>query len=143
MGGGRGGAVTAEQATEPRIVTTPGVCGGDPRLDGRRITVETVVGAWRCLGADMAAMAREYDLTAAQVRCALDYYAAHWAELERAWALDAIEDDAVRVVMAAAVEVVAAYGAEGPGTQRRVNRALGALEAAVTAWRRTTGQEAG
>lgn len=34
----------------PRIVSTPGWCGGEPRIDGTRVTVAAVLGCW--LGGD-------------------------------------------------------------------------------------------
>jgi uncharacterized protein (DUF433 family) len=33
------------EAREPRIVSTPGVCGGRPRLLGTRLTVQDILGA--------------------------------------------------------------------------------------------------
>lgn len=33
------------EAREPRIISTPGVCGGRPRLQGTRLTVQDVLGA--------------------------------------------------------------------------------------------------
>ncbi len=33
------------EAREPRIISTPGVCGGRPRLQGTRLTAQDVLGA--------------------------------------------------------------------------------------------------
>lgn len=34
----------------PRIVETPGTCGGEPRIDGTRVPVASILGCW--LGGD-------------------------------------------------------------------------------------------
>jgi len=33
------------EAREPKIISTPGVCGGRPRLEGTRLTVQDILGA--------------------------------------------------------------------------------------------------
>jgi uncharacterized protein (DUF433 family) len=64
--------------SKPRIVETPGVCGGYPRIWNTRISVGLVVEAYHntdcCLDRTAAAFPQ---LTAEQVQAALDYYTAH------------------------------------------------------------------
>lgn len=36
----------------PKIVATPGWCGGEPRIDGTRVPVASILGCW--LGGDSA-----------------------------------------------------------------------------------------
>jgi uncharacterized protein (DUF433 family) len=56
------------------IVKTPGVCGGRPRVAGRRITVDFIVNGVERLGASIEEMVEAYDLSPAQVHAALAYY---------------------------------------------------------------------
>jgi uncharacterized protein (DUF433 family) len=55
------------------ITRTPGVCGGKPCIAGRRIRVQDVYLWHEVMGMDAATIAREYDLTLAQVHAALTY----------------------------------------------------------------------
>ena len=62
-----------ETANE-HIEITPGVCGGKPRITGRRITVANIVIWHERLGKSADEIATEYDLTLSDVYAALAYY---------------------------------------------------------------------
>ena len=62
-----------ETANE-HIEITPGVCGGKPRITGRRITVANIVIWHERLGKSPDEIATEYDLTLSDVYAALAYY---------------------------------------------------------------------
>ena len=64
------------------IAITPGVCGGKPRIAGRRITVASIAIWHERLGKSPDEIATEYDLTLADVHAALAYYFDHRAEIE-------------------------------------------------------------
>ena len=64
------------------IVKTPGVCGGRPRVAGRRITVDFIVTGVDRLGASVEEMANAYDLSPAQVHAALAYYYDNRGEID-------------------------------------------------------------
>ena len=51
------------------VVITPDVCGGKPRIAGRRITVANVVIWHERLGKSADEIATEYDLTLGDVYC--------------------------------------------------------------------------
>lgn len=72
----------AEEETEQLIVSTPGICGGKPRIAGHRIRVEDVV-LWKERRAmEPEQMMAEYPgLTLLQIEAALDYYANHPEEI--------------------------------------------------------------
>ncbi|HVT14728.1 MAG TPA: DUF433 domain-containing protein [Thermoanaerobaculia bacterium] len=73
----------------PRIVSTPGVCGGKPRLDGHRVRVLDVVAWHEILALSAEEIALIYPaLTLADVEAALAYYAAHRDEVQRDLALE-------------------------------------------------------
>lgn len=65
------------------IQRTPDVCGGKPRIAGRRITVAHVAVAHEEAGLDAEAIAAEYDLTLGQVHAALSYYYDHRDEIDQ------------------------------------------------------------
>jgi uncharacterized protein (DUF433 family) len=73
MAGGKMATETTVLAIE-HIVKTPGVCGGRPRVAGRRITVDFIVNGVERLGASIDEMVEAYDLSPAQVHAALAYY---------------------------------------------------------------------
>jgi uncharacterized protein (DUF433 family) len=62
------------------IVSTEGVLGGEPRLDGRRISVVQVVDMYR-EGNSAAYVADQLDITLAEVHAALAYYYEHPGEM--------------------------------------------------------------
>ena len=64
------------------IVKTPGVCGGDPRVAGRRITVDFVVNYIERLKGSVEEMTEAFDLTPAQIHAALAYYYDHREEID-------------------------------------------------------------
>ena len=64
------------------IAITPGVCGGKPRIAGRRITVANIAIWHERLGRSADEIATEYDLTLADVHAALAYYFDHRAEMD-------------------------------------------------------------
>ena len=73
--------MTAGTANQ-HIVITPGVCGGKPRIAGRRITVANIAIWHERLGKSADDIATEYDLTLSDVYAALAYYFDHRAEID-------------------------------------------------------------
>lgn len=72
----------SRQTTYRHIVSTPGVCGGKPRIDGRRITVQNVVVWHEQMGYSVDEIATLYDLTLSEIYSALAYYHDHQAEID-------------------------------------------------------------
>jgi uncharacterized protein (DUF433 family) len=72
----------ATKSLDQRIVRTPGVCGGKPRIDGHRITVQNVAIWHDRLGRSADEIASEYDLELADIYAALAYYFAHREEID-------------------------------------------------------------
>ena len=71
-----------EETVNQHIATTPGVCGGKPRIAGRRITVANIAIWHERLGKSADDIATEYDLTLGDVHAALAYYFDHHAEID-------------------------------------------------------------
>ena len=70
------------------IVTTPGLRGGKPHIDGRRITVSDIA-IWHLKqGMPIAQIAGDYDLPIASVYAALAYYFDHREEIDQRMAED-------------------------------------------------------
>jgi len=67
----------------PRIVTTPEVLGGDPRIAGSRISVLFVHERVEGRGLEPQTVADRHDLDVADVYRALAYYHEHPREMER------------------------------------------------------------
>lgn len=63
------------------IESTPGVCGSKPRIAGRRITVQNIVVWHEHLRMSADEIAREYDLSLAQIHAALAFYFDHVEEI--------------------------------------------------------------
>jgi len=65
------------------IEISPGVCGGEPRISGHRITVRNIVLWHERMGMGVDEIAAEYDLEIAEIYAALTYYFDHRAEIDR------------------------------------------------------------
>jgi uncharacterized protein (DUF433 family) len=64
------------------IISTPGICGGKPRIAGHRITVQDVVLWKERLGMGPEAIMSEHPgLSAAEISAALAYYDLHQEEI--------------------------------------------------------------
>jgi uncharacterized protein (DUF433 family) len=67
----------------PRIVSTPGTCGGKPRIDGHRMTVKHIVLDYQRGGMSPDEIVSAYpSLTLSDVHAALAYYYDHRSEIE-------------------------------------------------------------
>jgi uncharacterized protein (DUF433 family) len=77
-----------------QIVSTPNIRGGRPRIDGHRITVAEVVLAYEgALGSwSTERIAKEFDLTHAEIHTALAYYYAHQEEIDHSIREDELEE---------------------------------------------------
>ncbi len=64
------------------IEITPDVCGGKPRIAGRRVSVQNIVVWHERLGLSADEIATEYGLTLGDVYAALAYYHDHRAEID-------------------------------------------------------------
>ena len=75
------------------IVRTPGICGGRPRIAGRRLSVQQIA-VLSQQGLSPQDIVQEYDaLTLAQVHAALAYYHANTDEIETYLAEERAESD--------------------------------------------------
>ena len=64
------------------IESTPGVCGGKPRIAGHRITVQNVAIWHTRMGMSADEIADQHGLTLAQVYAALAYYFENRKEID-------------------------------------------------------------
>ena len=62
------------ESANSTIVSTPGTCGGKPRIDGHRITVENIAVWHEQQGRSVDEICFDFDLTLGQVYSALSYY---------------------------------------------------------------------
>lgn len=70
--------------THPYIVSTPGTCGGRPRIDGHRIRVRDIVGLYFGRGHSIEEIHESYpNITLAQIHSALAYYHDHRDEMDQ------------------------------------------------------------
>ncbi|WP_165227670.1 DUF433 domain-containing protein, partial [Aquisphaera insulae] len=69
------GVEAAHPLDRVRIVSTPGVCGGRPRIDGHRIQVEDIAIWHERMGMSPGEIVAEYpSITLSDVHAALAYY---------------------------------------------------------------------
>lgn len=73
-----------------RIISTPGVVGGRPRIGGRRITVQQIAIWYEQLGLRTDEIATEYGLTLRDIYAALTYYYDHREEIDRSIHADSV-----------------------------------------------------
>lgn len=67
----------------PRIVSTPGTCGGKPRIDGHRIKVAHIAVCYERMGMTADEIVTSHPtITLAQVHAALAYYYDHKDEID-------------------------------------------------------------
>jgi uncharacterized protein (DUF433 family) len=81
--------IGAPQITLPadrvRIVTTPGVCGGKPRIDGHRVTVEDIATWYERMGIGPDEIVSSHpSITLGDVHAALAYYYDHRERIDQA-----------------------------------------------------------
>jgi uncharacterized protein (DUF433 family) len=69
------------EATGERIVKTPDVCFGRPRIAGTRMRVKDVVYFHR-VGWSVETISDQFDITPGQIYAALSYYFDHQAEID-------------------------------------------------------------
>lgn len=82
------------------IVRTPGICGGRPRIAGRRLSVQKIALLYK-RGLSPQEIAQEYEgLSLAQVHAALAYYYANPEEIEASPLENRSEIDAALAEMA-------------------------------------------
>jgi uncharacterized protein (DUF433 family) len=81
-------AEPTEPTTNPpsesvRIVSTPGTCGGKPRIDGHRIKVEHIAVCYERMGMNPDEIVTSHPtINLAQVHAALAYYYEHKQEID-------------------------------------------------------------
>jgi uncharacterized protein (DUF433 family) len=73
---------------EAQIEVTEGVCGGKPRIVGRRITVQNIAVWHERLGHSVDEIATSYNLELSDVYAALAYYWSHRQTIDQS-----IQDD--------------------------------------------------
>ncbi|PQJ26789.1 hypothetical protein BSZ35_17800 [Salinibacter sp. 10B] len=73
----------ATKSLDQRIVRTPDICGGKPRIAGHRITVQNIAIWHDRLGWSADEIASEYDLELADIYAALAFYFAHREEIDQ------------------------------------------------------------
>lgn len=74
--------ITKFSSIDQYIISTPGICGGRPRINGHRISVFDIA-FWRLkLGMALEEIAGEYDLPLAAVYASMAYYYDHRQEID-------------------------------------------------------------
>jgi uncharacterized protein (DUF433 family) len=77
-------STTTGTSPEPvRIVRTPGICGGKPRIDGRRVKVEHIAVCYERMGMSPDEIVTSHPtINLALVHAALSYYYEHKQEVD-------------------------------------------------------------
>ena len=77
------GSAESTTLSEARIVSTPGTCGGKPRIDGHRIKVEHIAVMYERMGMTPDEIVTELPtITLAHVHAALAYYYDHKQQID-------------------------------------------------------------
>ena len=74
----------ATKTLNQRIVKSPGICEGKPRIDDHRITVQNIAIWYDRLGWSADEIASEYNLDLADIYAALAYYFANREQVDHA-----------------------------------------------------------
>ena len=74
----------SNRTLDQHIETTPGICGGKPRVAGHRITVQQIVIWHDRMGKSADEIAAEYDLDLSDVYAALAFYFDHREDIDHA-----------------------------------------------------------
>jgi uncharacterized protein (DUF433 family) len=85
-----------ETKRRDHLETTPGVCGGKPRIVGTRITVKDVVLMHLKMGQPLAQIAGTYDFALSSAHEAMAYYYDHREDVDRMIAEDAAYVEALK-----------------------------------------------
>jgi len=76
--------MAVQLSLDERIESTPGICGGKPRIAGHRIRVQDIVAWYEFHGMTSDEIVAGYpQITLADVHAALAYYHAHRDEIQR------------------------------------------------------------
>jgi len=115
------------------IIQTPGMCGGRPRIEGRRVTVQLIAERHGHLGWTVGEIAEAFQLTPGEVHAALAYYYEHQEAIERAIREDRealeklpklsgmLDDDALSLVTTPQ-EVAELYSVKAPTVYQAIRR---------------------
>jgi uncharacterized protein (DUF433 family) len=100
-----------------RIVSTPGTCGGRPRIDGHRISVEDVAIWHERMGMSPEEIVRSYPtITLSDVHAALAYYYENrdWIDADMAEGVKFVEEMRAKAGPSRLQEVLRARRTDGP-----------------------------
>lgn len=84
--------LTATKNEPAHVTRRPGICGGEPIIDGLRITVRHVATLYLA-GENIAGIAESLNLSEAQVFHGLSYYFDHRSEIDSLIALEQAAHD--------------------------------------------------
>ncbi len=76
--------MTVYNVTDAHITQTPGVCGGEPCIAGRRIKVRHVYVWYDLMGMSDDEIAERYNLSLAEIHAALTFAFEHLEEIRQA-----------------------------------------------------------